>query len=107
MFDFFRRDKNLAGLEKEIYRVVTAELESDQIDRVLWVQAFAESEGNRDKAKAIYIKHRVNEMKGAAGQTLDAVAQNQRETKRLDKEREKELRYRAKVAGAKYVKPKP
>lgn len=106
MFDFFKKQPAAENLEKEIYRVVTDELEKDEIDRVLWVKAFAESGGDRDKAKAIYIKCRVDELKVATSQTVSAMVNTEREKKRLEKEREKELKYRAKVAGAKYVKPK-
>lgn len=102
MLDFLKRDTNSSEQEKEIYRVVAFELENDEIDRVLWIKAFAESEGDRDKAKALYIKYRVNEIKIAAGQAADGAFQTQQEMK----QREKELKYRAKVAGAKYIKPK-
>ena len=112
MFDFLKRETNSSELEKEIYRVVTSELENDEIDSVLWVKAFAESEGNRDKAKALYIKYRVNDIKIAAGQAANDALQTQQEMKqrekeleKLGKQREKELRYRAKIAGAKYIKP--
>lgn len=106
MFEFLKKQTAPEDLEREIYRVVAAELEKDEIDRILWVKAFAESEGNRDKAKALYIKYRVEEMSVAAGHVLEGAARNQREEKRLQKERDKELRYRAKMAGAKYIKPR-
>ncbi len=55
MFDFFNKQPAAEDLEKEIYRVIADEPEKDEIDRVLWVKAFAESGGDRDKAKAIYM----------------------------------------------------
>ena len=113
MFDFLKQKTTSSELEKEIYRVVASELKNDEIDSVLWVKAFAESEGNRDKAKALYIKYRVNDIKIAAGQaahdafqTEQEMKQREKEQEKLEKQREKELRYRAKVAGAKYIKPK-
>ena len=78
MFNFFNKQPAAEDLEKEIYRVVTDELEKDEIDRVLWVKAFAESGGDRDKAKAIYIKCRVNELKIAASQTVNAMVNTER-----------------------------
>ena len=35
MFDFLKRETNSPELEKENYRVVTSELENDEIDSVL------------------------------------------------------------------------
>lgn len=50
--------------------------------------------------------NRLDELQVAASQTVNAVVNTEREQKRLEQEREKELKYRAKVAGAKYVNQK-
>jgi hypothetical protein len=42
----------------DIYQIIAVELDKDEIDKGLWTQAEAESDGNPDKVKSIYIKLR-------------------------------------------------
>ena len=69
---------------------------------------FRGADGDADKAKAIYIKHRVDDI--SAGFTAMANEQIKRDwldsraKTKEEKAKEKELAYRAKVAGTKYIK---
>ncbi|MCB1900244.1 MAG: hypothetical protein KDH16_13185 [Rhodocyclaceae bacterium] len=44
--------------EKELYKTIARELDANRMDPARWTQAFAEAEGDREKARAIYIRLR-------------------------------------------------
>ncbi len=44
--------------EKELYKTIARELDANRMDAARWTQAFAEAEGDREKARAIYIRLR-------------------------------------------------
>lgn len=48
----------------DVYRKIAAEIESGAFEPVAWTRAFAEADGNQDKAKAIYIRLRHAELSG-------------------------------------------
>ena len=49
--------------EEEIYELISEEIESNNTKKGLWTKAFSESEGDEQKAKALYIKHRFDQIK--------------------------------------------
>lgn len=49
--------------EDEIYEQIMIEIEEDKKVKSAWAKALAQSEGNRDKAEATYIKLRVHDIK--------------------------------------------
>lgn len=49
--------------EEDLYAQVIKELNDDGPRKGLWAQSFAEAEGNENKAKALYIKYRVAQLK--------------------------------------------
>jgi len=49
--------------EIQLYELVAEEIANNQQSRGLWVKAISESEGNHEKAKALYIKLRVEMIK--------------------------------------------
>ena len=49
--------------ENELYDLVTREVMLEQVMPGVWGRAFADAEGNMEKAKALYIKYRVQELK--------------------------------------------
>ena len=52
-------DKNL------IYREISEEIDSNQLDKGLWIRSFAEANGNENQAKAKYINYRFDQLSGA------------------------------------------
>lgn len=42
----------------EIFRIIASELQTGALDSVIWTRAFAEADGDHDRAKARYIRHR-------------------------------------------------
>jgi len=50
--------KKLNEKGEDLYQVIARELEKDEIDKGLWTQAEAQSDGNPDRVKSIYIKLR-------------------------------------------------
>jgi hypothetical protein len=49
--------------EVQLYELVAEELENNQQSKGLWAKAISDSEGNHEKAKALYIKLRVQMIK--------------------------------------------
>ena len=45
--------------EIELYELVAEEIENNQQSKGLWLKALSDSEGDLDKAKALYVKLRV------------------------------------------------
>ena len=66
LFSFSRKKIETTIAEKkkvtekgpDVYQIIAEELEQDDIDKGLWTQAEAMSDGNHDKVKSIYIKLR-------------------------------------------------
>lgn len=52
--------------EEDCYRKVAEEIDSGRQDRALWAWALAESGGDADKTKALYIRRRVDALMAAA-----------------------------------------
>lgn len=48
--------------ETELYEVVAEEIESNDLNKGLWMKAFANSDGDSQKQKALYIKYRVQNL---------------------------------------------
>jgi hypothetical protein len=65
----YKKNRNLQGndnsdtlLEDEIYEKVMLEIEEDKKVKSTWAKAFAQSQGDENKAKALYISLRVQEI---------------------------------------------
>lgn len=109
MFKNLLNRKKVRELTKnELYALALEEVNSEDKDAGLYARSFAEADGDADMAKAIYMKHRVDDI--SAGFTAMANEQlkqdwlDSRAKRKEEKAKEKELAYRAKVAGAKYIK---
>ena len=83
------------------YDIVAEEIRSRLIVDGLWVRAFSESGGDEGKAKAIYIVHRVGQLKAealaakaAAFQRAQAEARQEQERRDRIKREEEERRKR-------------
>jgi hypothetical protein len=64
LFDKFRRNSAAARLlEEQLYEQVVNELSNGQRRNGLWAKALANSDGAEEKAKALYIKYRVQSIK--------------------------------------------
>jgi hypothetical protein len=50
-------------IEEEFYELAYEETESGNLKKGLWAKSFSEAEGNDNKAKALYIKYRFNQIK--------------------------------------------
>ena len=62
--------------EEEIYELISEEIESSSTKKGLWTKAFSESEGDEQKAKALYIKHRFDQIKDGQPQTDEENSSN-------------------------------
>lgn len=51
-----------------LYEIAFNELKLNRVEKGLWARAFAESDGDQEKAKARYIKERVNQIQKNIGQ---------------------------------------
>jgi len=54
----------------DLYKQAWEEVEEGNYDKALFAQAFAEADGNTDKAKAFYLKKRVKQLKKSTHQAL-------------------------------------
>jgi len=77
--------------ENELYEVVTKEVMQEQVVAGIWGRAFSDVEGDMDKAKALYIKYRVQDLKDRAvmSQVQTEQAREEAERKRAEKKRKK------------------
>ena len=50
-------------IEEDIYELAYEEIESGGLKKGLWAKSFSEAEGNENKAKALYIKYRFDQIK--------------------------------------------
>ena len=61
------------SIRDKFYKVAYDEITINRADPVLWAKAFAHAEGNQDKAKALYIKYRVEQLSALPVQQPQAV----------------------------------
>jgi len=59
-------------VDEQVYASVLSELESGEIRNGVWAKAFADSDGDENKAKAAYIRLRVQQEFYRASQNNDA-----------------------------------
>ena len=52
-----------AGHYDELYTTAYQEVSTAKLDTASWAKAFASAAGDNDKAKALYIKYRVEQLK--------------------------------------------
>ena len=62
--------------DEELYELISEEIESNNTKKGLWTKAFSESEGDEQKAKALYIKHRFDQIKDGQPQTDEENSSN-------------------------------
>lgn len=83
--------------EDRLYEIAVSEVEDNQFDGVAQAKALEEAEGDQNKARAFYTKHRVRRIRDLiAEQALMAeTAKSQAEEERLQKEEQKNLEIKA------------
>ena len=66
-----RRRHSSSEKQQQLYAQVWSELESNNVDKGLWAQLWAENKGDEEKAKATYLKERVSQLldAGVTGET--------------------------------------
>lgn len=78
--------------DTKLYAQAWEELESSERDNGLWAKAFADSEGDDDKTKALYIKFRVEQIKEQQEEQVSEEARKEAErdlvSKKIRQERE-------------------
>jgi hypothetical protein len=52
--------------ENELYEIVTKEVMNEEVVAGIWGRAFSDTEGDEQKAKALYINYRVQDLKDRA-----------------------------------------
>jgi hypothetical protein len=52
--------------ENELFEIVTREVMNEEVIAGIWGRAFSDVEGDQEKAKALYIKYRVRDLKDRA-----------------------------------------
>ena len=75
--------------EDALYEQAMNEIENDTKVKSLWAKAFAHSEGNEEKTKALYIQYRVENLKKIHEETLQKKIREEKE-KRTKKVEEKQ-----------------
>jgi hypothetical protein len=55
-----------AMIKRRCYDVVAKEIAQTHLDRALWTKAFAESDGDHDRARALYIRLRIAQLRKSA-----------------------------------------
>jgi len=61
MFNFSTKEQR--KVEEQLYSSVTEEIERNEIHKPLWTRALANSDNDKQKAQALYIKYRVQKLK--------------------------------------------
>jgi len=61
MFNFSTKEQR--KLDEQLYSVVTDEIERNEIYKPLWTKALADSDNDKQRAQALYIKYRVQKLK--------------------------------------------
>jgi len=61
MFNFSSKEQR--KFEEQLYDTVTAEIERNEINKALWTKALADSDNDKQRAQALYIKYRVQKLK--------------------------------------------
>lgn len=89
IFDSFKANLYRSAIDdSQYYEVVSEEVQNGQIRPGLWAKAIAETSGDQEKAKALYLKLRVLELKAQILETKRIQENQQRE--REDEERERQ-----------------
>lgn len=86
MFNFSTKEKR--EMDEKLYAVVVEELENGTVNKALWAKALADSDSDKDKTQALYIKLRVQKLydeinfekeQRVAAEKAHATAKNKRE----------------------------
>ncbi len=72
--------------DDELYEKAWAELEDGALNRGLWARCYAEVDGDTEKAKARYIKARVQQLARAEQQRQDAELERLRQQQRAERD---------------------
>jgi hypothetical protein len=81
------RATTMAAPDQRFYDAVAEELRSRSIVDGLWVRSFSEASGDEAKARAIYIAHRVEQLKAEEAAAVERAARQEQE-RRESAERE-------------------
>lgn len=81
-------------VEDRIYEKVIAEVENDELDAVAKAKAFEEAEGDSQKARALYIKHRVRRIRDLAAEYEIWLQQESARREYMIKEKKKRAHHR-------------
>lgn len=76
--------------EDEIYEKVMIEIEEDKKIKSTWAKAFSKENGDENKAKALYINLRVEEIKDSENQRIDNMLEQQEEQEKQLKIKQQE-----------------
>lgn len=89
--------------EDEFYEAVARELQGNLVKPGLWTKAFAQADGETGKARALYIRYRVQELIQEKQQVIERSAEQQRaasidqKTEQQHRRKEAEQREREKI----------
>lgn len=74
IFNKFRIPKNSDKNHDDLYRKAYEEISSGQFEPANWAKSFANAEGNQEKAKAMYIKYRVEQLANLEAKKLQVAS---------------------------------
>ncbi len=86
MFNNFSKEQRKK--DELLYTVVTEEIERNEIHKALWTKSVADSDNNKERAQALYIKYRVQKLKDE----ISDQEEEQRATEKVEKTVESKLR---------------
>jgi TPR repeat protein len=87
------------NLGADPYEIAYDEILNSSYQKGLWIKAFADSEADENKQKALYIKYRVQQLKTPTGifrNVVDKVKQNQEDLRKQKERRKQEERNKQK-----------
>lgn len=85
-----RQEAQARILEERLFREAAKEVESNIIREGLWAKALANSEGNQDKSKALYLRYRVQSMYDELDMAVESAMEEQQ---RIEAENKKKYRF--------------
>lgn len=79
MFNFSSKEQR--KVEEQLYSAVAEEIDRNEIHKALWTRALADSNNDKQKAQALYIKYRVQKLKDEISDQQEA---QKEERKRIE-----------------------
>lgn len=88
MFDFSTKEHRRT--EEQLYSIVVEEIERNEINKALWAKALSDSDNDKNKTRALYIKYRVQRLKDDISDKQAVDRQQQRRAQQVQEKQERD-----------------